>query len=526
MTIRAGLRLMLAFIAALFLAVGLWMIKHTGQMEALTGELSGKLLPAVAASGNINTAAGDLRIAELMHIGSTGLAEKERYEAEMALAREKIESYRADYVAATVDNPAARQMLQSFSQTYDEYLKIGEKMLPLSRENRFDEAAGLALKSLHLFNSFGIELDRMTALAQDHAHHSAEKAEAIYVKGKALIFTGLAAVLTLCGLLLWGVERRLAQPIATVAAAATALSEGRLADATTPLTGRRDEVGALARAVEQAAGAVRTAAATLGGAAAAAAAGDLSARAATDTLRGDYAELGDAVNRLIAALSRPLSEVADVMRRVAAGDLEGRMIGVYEGDLRALKANLNRSLDTVVGLLEELGGTARAMADGNLAVRVDGAYRGSFADIKDNVNDGLDSLRAAMAVIYVNVGQVAAAAVETAAASNQVAALAADEAASRAAVRDVAELTKQAHLLALNAGVASARGGEGFFRIAADVADLAERAASAAKRLEGVGQRSDGADSAAAAAQIGAAMNDLALMVDEIKVEIQRFKLN
>ena len=201
------------------------------------------------------------------------------------------------------------------------------------------------------------------------------------------------------------------------------------------------------------------------------------------------------------------------------------MVGAYDGDVRALKANLNRSLDTVVGLLTEVGGMANGLAEGRLDIRLTGAYHGAFADIKDNVNDGLDSLRAAMAVIYVNIGQVAAAAVETAAAGNQVAALAADESAARAAVRDVAGLAGEAHLLALNAGVVSARDGEGFAQTAADIAALAEKAANAARRLQGAGVRGDGADSAAAAAQIGAAMGELARMVEEIKIEIQRFTL-
>lgn len=529
MTIRAGLRLVLLVLAAVFVLSDLWLMRQAERMDNLTDVMSDRLLPAAAISGAISTASSDLRIAELMHIGTTDAAVMTRFEAEMQKLRSKIDKLSNDYAAATAGDSAAAAALSEFRQTYQKYLAISDQMLPLSRQNRFDEAAGLAVQSTGLFNASSDRLDRMVAAAQNQARANSDEANVLYDEIRRLMTASIVLVLTVCFAAMWLAERRLGRPINEVAAAARALSEGRLGDTATDLTGRRDEIGDLARAVDQAAAAVRAATTTLGGAATAVASGDLSARADPAALRGDYAELAHGVNRLIEALSRPLREVAEVMRKVAAGDLEGRMTGVYEGDVRALKANLNRSLDTVVGVLNEVAEMAGGLAEGRLNYRLDGAYQGAFAEIKENVNDGLDSLRAAMAVIYVNITQVAAAATETAAAGNQVAALAADESAARKAVRDVADLADQAHLLALNAGISAsstAPGGEaGFRRVAGDIADLAERAADAARRLQGAGQRADGADSAAAAAQIGAAMGELAQMVEEIKVEIQRFSL-
>lgn len=527
MSIRARLRLALSVIAFLFLAGGLWVVDHTGRMDELTDEMSYRLFPAASALGAINTASSDLRIAELMHIGSSEQADKERFEGEMLRLRTRIDELRGAVGQAAAGAEAAEAALVTFDQLYQRYLSVSDEMLPLSRANRFAEAAALEMRSEQLFNEFSGHLDAMVAGALEMARANNGQAQMIYEQGRLLIISNLILVLAICGLILWAAERRVARPIAAVAGAARALAEGRLADASAKgLIGRRDEIGDLARAVEDGAAAVRGAVSALSVAAANAAAGDLSSRADPAALGGDYAQLAHAFNRLIEALSSPLREVAEVMRKVAAGDLEGRMTGVYEGDLRALKANLNRSLDTLVGLLGEMAAAADALAEGRLTARIEGVYRGSFADIKENVNDGLDSLRAAMAVIYVNIGQVAAAAVETAAAGNQVAALAADEAAARNAVRDVAGLAEQAHLASLNIGISAACGGAGFAQAAAEVADLAQRAADAARRLEGAGQRADGADSAAAAAQIGAAMNDLARMVDEIKCEIQRFKMN
>ncbi len=46
------------------------------------------------------------------------------------------------------------------------------------------------------------------------------------------------------------------------------------------------------------------------------------------------------------------------MQKLAAGDITVRLTGIYEGDLRALKANLNRSLETIALLCAEFGTAA------------------------------------------------------------------------------------------------------------------------------------------------------------------------
>lgn len=526
MTIRAGLRLMLLSLAAVFLGMGVWTIDHTGTMDELNRDMSERLLPLVAVSGGINTATSDLRIAELMHIGSTAAAEKEALEADQAELRRQIDDLRGRYAALLeADDTESAALLAAFNRRYDQYLAISGDMMAMSRQNRFDEAVGFVVKATVLFKEFSKDLDQLVARAESSAREHTAYADDIYQDGRQLIFAGVGLVLALCALALWGVERRVAAPLADLTGVAQALADGRLADTASPLGARRDEVGELARAVIAAADAVQAIAGDLRDATQAAAAGALSARADATRHRGDYAELAVGVNRLVDTLTRPLQEVAAVMRQVAAGDIDNRMTGAYEGDLRALKANLNRSLDTVVGLLGEVSALADGLSAGRLTVEINGAYQGAFADIKGNVNHGLAAFRDALLTISVNIGQVAAAAVETAAAGNQVADLAAGEKAAHQTVEDMARLADDAHALALNAGISGATGGNGFATVATELAGLVERISDAARRLDGAGVRADGADNAAAAAQIGAAMGELARMVDEIRGEIQRFEL-
>ena len=48
---------------------------------------------------------------------------------------------------------------------------------------------------------------------------------------------------------------------------------------------------------------------------------------------------------LMENLTAPMNEIANVMAKLASGDIRGRITGDYAGELKALKANVNRSLD-------------------------------------------------------------------------------------------------------------------------------------------------------------------------------------
>ena len=144
-------------------------------------------------------------------------------------------------------------------------------------------------------------------------------------------------------------------------------------------------------------------------------------------LKGEYAELLTGTNELLDVLAQPLAEVAQVMQRLASGDLKGRMAGAYEGDLRALKNNVNRSLDALVSLLTELGTLAAGMAVGDLRRTLERDYQGEFASLKANFNQAGIKLRDALAALAADTTQVSAAVTQTTAAARQVASATANQ---------------------------------------------------------------------------------------------------
>jgi methyl-accepting chemotaxis protein len=93
------------------------------------------------------------------------------------------------------------------------------------------------------------------------------------------------------------------------------------------------------------------------------------------------------------AISRPLGEVADVLTRVAAGDLTGRARQVGRDEVGTMAAALNTAADSIQALITDTRTLAEAAVNGRLDVRADAtAHHGDFRVIVEGINDTLDSV--------------------------------------------------------------------------------------------------------------------------------------
>jgi methyl-accepting chemotaxis protein len=315
--------------------------------------------------------------------------------------------------------------------------------------------------------------------------------------------------------------------------------------------GAKDEIGEMVRSTARIVATLQAVSKDLHDLIDAARAGALMVRADPAAHQGQFASLVDGANNLVEALTAPLFEVADVMARLASGDIRGRMNGAYEGDLRALKGNVNRSLEALVGLLDEVSALAAAMADSDLTSRLHGSYQGEFADIKLNINKATERLAEvlrnmgeATSQVFDSADETTAAAVDVSRhAARQMETLAEVSSAIEQTVAAIAEISRSAergstlarsgattaiegrdclarltdavdviagkndrisrisgtiasvadktYVLALNAGLEAVRAGEngrGFGLIAAKITALAEEAAEAANGIRALAE--------------------------------------
>jgi methyl-accepting chemotaxis protein len=343
--------------------------------------------------------------------------------------------------------------------------------------------------------------------------------------GTVTAVTAAAAVLGL--LLMTVIQLSLARPIQRMTGAMQALSENRT-DVAIPCEGQTNELGRMAatlgvfrgniaeRARLEAASAeqrVRDEARATASEAlqtdlaevlGRAGRGDFDGRMAAHDDYPEMARIASAVNDLLVATARGLGETQAMLSALAAGDLERRMPGGFEGAFAHLAADANATAERLEATIRDIRGLSEAVLASSSAISEGGRDLSSRAE---NQAASIEEIAATMeemsSTIKLNSDNA-----ETAVALSRQAADKAGEGRGVAgdavgAIRAIETSTgrigdiiavidsiaTQTNLLALNAAVEAARSGEagkGFAVVAAEVRTLAHRATEAARDISGL----------------------------------------
>ncbi len=349
----------------------------------------------------------------------------------------------------------------------------------------------------------------------------------------ALVMAGvggvLLAVVALGG---WLLARGMTRPIGTLTASMSALADGNL-DVAVPGAGRRDEIGAMARAVEvfrenalqmhrmtdderlaseqrrnDRAGMMQQLQRAFGEVVDAAVGGDFSRRVPADFDDQELNGLAASVNNLVATVDRGLGETGDVLAALASQNLTVRMTGEHSGAFARLKDDINAVADS---LSTFVGGLRRTSASLRLATREILSGANDLSERTTRQAATLEETSAAMESLSATVGdnsrrvdaasQLAQQVSDTAATSGAVMGRATDAMeriiGSSGKISNVIglidDIAFQTNLLALNASVEAARAGEagkGFAVVAVEVRRLAKSAADASSEVKALIEKS------------------------------------
>ncbi len=415
-----------------------------------------------------------------------------------------------------------QQYLDSFEAS-DQAFHAADQLVNGSMPKTADEIARVAN---------GLSAD----LAADLARLSADNVASNRAAERTILVVALIA-LGLGSLSAWLIAQGITRPVVGMTDTMSRLAEGDVA-VTVPALDNRDEIGAMAKAVqvfrqnavdkarmEAEAEAARQAAAEAAAAesrrriaiveevaavAHAAGGGDLARRIGLAGKDGFLLSLCEGVNTLVALTELALTDVATVLAALAEGDLTRRITGDYAGLFGQVKGDVNRTADRLRQVMGDINAAATRIAGASAEVA---AGSQDLSERSEQQASALEETAASMEELAATVKQTAANAQQ----ANQLAAgarnvassggqVVADAVAAMGRIEEssrkigdivgmIDEIAFQTNLLALNAAVEAARAGDAgrsFAVVAQEVRNLAQRSAQASKEIKGLIAQSAG----------------------------------
>jgi methyl-accepting chemotaxis protein len=163
---------------------------------------------------------------------------------------------------------------------------------------------------------------------------------------------------------------------------------------------------------------------------------------------GKKAFINETIEQVRARLQALITDADQLVTAAVAGQLTTRADAArHEGDFRKIVDGVNRTLDAVLEPIQEAAQVLERLADRDLQARVQGSYRGDHARIKTSVNATGEALAGALSQVASAVDQVSAAATQIASSSQAVASGASQQASAlqetTTSVQSVADQTRQ-----------------------------------------------------------------------------------
>ncbi|MGU3285136.1 methyl-accepting chemotaxis protein [Methylobacterium mesophilicum] len=251
LTIRTSLFAAFGLLALLCVGQGLLSMTTLAGIRANVTGVATNWLPSVVAITNIRDAASEVRIKQLRALIISDTAEKlVESDRQMTEAVAGLAQARKTY-EPLISSTEERTLYDAFGTAWDRYAAVGREAARLIDIGQASDAARLmsAPTNINLFNEVRDTLAKDVALNERGAYADADSAMAATAFATLMAYLAIGLCMVAAGGAAMLVLLRVSQPIQAMTGAMTILAAGDVS-AAVPHRARRDEVGAMAAAVQ------------------------------------------------------------------------------------------------------------------------------------------------------------------------------------------------------------------------------------------------------------------------------------
>ena len=442
-SIRAKFALAFGVLMLLSVATGAFSIYKLNEVSAIGHALEGEIAAASALGDLARTSQTLSTLTFLEHYASG--PERPRFSAESAAARSDFSRSWSAYTGMVSGDEETR-LAADLRKAWQHFLAVQEEVTDLDRAGLSDVAGQVLMSDLNDDRqAFYAAVRKVQTYRQAQARAASAKAARVNASARLWIMIALGSLTAICVLVGWALTVSISGPIRRMTEVMRRLA-AQDTDVRVPDTGRRDEIGGMAGALNVFKDKLRETEAL---------------RASQSALEQDMAQqrraeitrlaqdFESAIGHIVTAVSASAGELqASAQTLSAAAEQTSAQSAAVESGARLAADNVR----SVAAAIEELSASARQVGE---QVARSGGITGTAVDQAKRTRSVMDTLR--------------------------------DDAAEVESVVDVINaIARQTNLLALNATIEAARAGEagkGFAVVASEVKGLATQTAQSTSTI-------------------------------------------
>ncbi|MFP4527520.1 MAG: methyl-accepting chemotaxis protein [Candidatus Kapaibacterium sp.] len=388
---KIGLRLGLGFGIIILLMVILGVVASTNlnSIEAGVDLITNDRYPKTKRVAQI------LRDVQAAGITVRGMIIEDHMDKRKGLLEErKVASARItennNYLAETITTEQGKVYLEKLKDARTEFLPVLKRMEELAMAGQKEEATAMIDELRRTQEGYMTALDNITTFQDQLMTDDAKQVNADVENTLTLIIALSAAAVIIGILIAIFIARSITRPVGAAVDAANEIAEGKM-DITLD-TSRKDETGALLRAMQRMADNIKSLVNETNDLAASATSGQLDRRADAGQYKGEFGKLVSGFNNTLDAVINPLNVTAEYVDRISKGDIPPKITDEYKGDFNEIKNNLNQCIDVMNGLLKETDRLIDATKNGQLDIRGNSSqFVGGWAELVNGINELVDA---------------------------------------------------------------------------------------------------------------------------------------